>query len=92
MKWLPPKAWLPPKVGVPIAVACALGAVPLYVMASKRKGRKKAAPLAGGIVLTLLAILVPVLSFDVVRKIKARKLKPGNAVKNGTAPGAVIFS
>lgn len=82
--------WFPPYIAVPLAVGCLLGAAYLYYLSTQRKGKKKAAPLAGGIVLTLLGLLLPVLGFDVI--LKKKKVKAGDVVKNGTAPAAVIFS
>ncbi len=84
--------WFPPYIAVPLAVGCLLGAAYLYYLSTQRRGKKKAAPLAGGIVLTLLGLLLPVLGFDVIRALKKKKLKAGDVVKNGTAPAAVIFS
>jgi hypothetical protein len=92
--------YLPPAVALPLAVAALLGAGYLYYIASQRRGKKRALPLAFAIVLTVVAALQPVLAFDSVRGRLSRgvkRLRQGPLAKssgnNGlTVPGATLFS
>lgn len=83
--------WLPPRVAVPASLACLALAGYLYYLASTRKGKKKAGPLAAGILLTLIGLLLPVLSFGVIKKLKRRRA-PKPAGNGLTVPGAALFS
>jgi uncharacterized membrane protein len=82
---------LPLWVAIPFALACFGVAGYLYWVVSTKKTRQERAPfLAGAILLTLIGVVSAVLAFmRVVRKLKAKKLSA--PVRNGVAPGTVLF-
>lgn len=81
------------RVAIPTAVISLAVAAYLYYLSVRRLRQKKrqfgSITLGVAILLTVLGVLLPVLSFDLVSKLKFRT---STMAKNGVAPPAVIFA
>lgn len=84
---------LPPWVAIPFGLACLGVAGYLYWLAStKTTRRQRGVPLGFAITLTILGLLAPLLSFDVVHRIAKIVRRTPSMPRNGVAPPTVLFT
>jgi hypothetical protein len=87
--------YLPPALALLLGVAALGGAGYFYYLTSQRRGKQRALPLALAILLTVVAVLQPVLASDTVRRRLGRFVRsPAKAAGNNglTVPGAALFA